>query len=97
MFVNACPNKYLALTLVGKLFIGGVVLLFIPLAGLAGGLPFCFTLSQYRMPLHFRRLLIQILQYQQQDVPAEQQRREAALLFPKDARFQPMTSDEGAP
>ncbi len=40
--------------------------------------------------------LIQILQYQQQDVPAEQQRREAALLFPTDARFQPMTSDEGA-
>ncbi|WP_232037656.1 PglL family O-oligosaccharyltransferase [Serratia rubidaea] len=40
--------------------------------------------------------LIQILQYQQQDVPAEQQRREAALLFPKDTRFQPMTPDQGA-
>lgn len=40
--------------------------------------------------------LIQILQYQQQDVPAGQQRREAALLFPKDTRFQPMTPDQGA-
>lgn len=37
--------------------------------------------------------LIPILQYQEQQAPAEQLRHEAALLFPRDARFQvPLTS-----
>ncbi|MDC6118410.1 Wzy polymerase domain-containing protein [Serratia rubidaea] len=49
-----------------------------------------------RVDVNVYATLIQILQYQQQDVPAEQQRREAALLFPKDTRFQPMTPDQGA-
>ncbi|CAE1147666.1 Lipid A core - O-antigen ligase and related enzymes [Serratia sp. Tan611] len=50
---------------------------------------------KHRVDANVYATFIQILQYQQQDVPAEQQRREAALLFPMDARFQPVASDEG--